>query len=159
MKYKIPVSGLAGYWCSSSLGGGTLSNALESLFFVLPFIGYFCTLMHRLVPSLLHSFFNESSLKSLSVPYWNETNEKPDSCGSPGSLFSWYQEISPKSLNQVLCCSRSVICLQLKSDGALNTTSLKCCLALSDAIDRREKCTHAYMVQGRLMQALFIEIH
>ena len=35
---------------------------------------------------------------------------------------------------------------------ALNTTSLKCCLPSTDAIDSREK------VQGRLMQARFIEI-
>ena len=39
----------------------------------------------------------------------------------------------------------------------LNTTSLKCCLT-TDAIDRKN--SHMHMeVQGRLMQACFIEIH
>ena len=41
---------------------------------------------------------------------------------------------------------------------ALNTASLKCCLPLTDSIDRREEFTHAYKGQGPLMQAHFIEI-
>ena len=42
----------------------------------------------------------------------------------------------------------------------LNTISLKCCLALTDAIDRQEKKSSLRMkAQGPLMQARFIEIH
>ena len=44
--------------------------------------------------------------------------------------------------------------------NALNTTSLKCCLPSTDAIDRREKNSRMYMnVQGCLMQVHFFEIH
>ena len=40
------------------------------------------------------------------------------------------------------------------------TTSLKCCLPSTHAIDRRGKKSHMRMkVQGRLMQARFIDIH
>ena len=43
---------------------------------------------------------------------------------------------------------------------ALNTTSLKCYLPSTDATDRREKNSRMGMkVQGRLIQARFIEIH
>ena len=43
---------------------------------------------------------------------------------------------------------------------ALNTNSLKCCLPSTDAIDRREKNARMRMkVQGRAMEAHFIEIH
>ena len=69
---------------------------------------------------------------------------KPDSCGSPGCLLSWYQEISSKSLNQVRCSSRSFIFLTTKIRHALNTTSLKCYLLSTDAIDRWEK-NHVYV--------------
>ena len=41
---------------------------------------------------------------------------------------------------------------------ALNTTSLKCCLPSSDAIDRWEKIHTCVKVQGHLMQVRFIEI-
>ena len=43
---------------------------------------------------------------------------------------------------------------------ALNTTSLKFCLRSTAAIDRRKKNSGMRMkIQGRLMQARFIEIH
>jgi hypothetical protein len=43
---------------------------------------------------------------------------------------------------------------------ALNNTSLKCCLASTDAIDRWKKNSCMHMkVQGCLMQVHFIEIH
>ena len=40
--------------------------------------------------------------------------EKPDSCGSPGPLFSWYQEISPKvfsTFRRQLCAVSSGVVL------------------------------------------------
>ena len=43
---------------------------------------------------------------------------------------------------------------------ALNTTSLKCCLTSTHAIDRQEKKLRMHMeVKGCLMEARFIEIH
>ena len=42
---------------------------------------------------------------------------------------------------------------------ALNTTSIKCCLPSTDDIDRREKTRMRMNIQGRLMQARFIQIH
>jgi hypothetical protein len=43
---------------------------------------------------------------------------------------------------------------------ALNPNSLKCCLPSTDAIDMPGKNSRMHMkVQGRLMQARFIEIH
>ena len=58
------------------------------------------------------------------------------------------------------CSSRSAIFLTMKVTRALNTTSLKCCLPSTDAIERWEQNSRMRIkVQGRLMQVLFIEIH
>ena len=54
-----------------------------------------------------------------------------------------YQKISPKSLNQVRCSSRSVIENE-NPTTALNTTSLKRFLPSINTIDRQEKFTYAY---------------
>ena len=69
---------------------------------------------------------------------------KPDSCGSPGSLFSWYQEIpKKKSESSALLQSFRHFPYNDNPTTVLNTTSLKCCLLSTDTIERREKFTYA----------------
>ena len=66
--------------------------------------------------------------------------KKSDSCGLPGSLLSWYQEISPgKYESTTLFQKFRHFYFNENPTRALNTTTLKCCLPSTDAIDRREK--------------------
>ena len=74
--------------------------------------------------------------------------KKPDSCGSPGSLLSWYQEILPKK-------SESSALLQLFHHFSYNenptttlNTPLKYSLPSTDALTGREKI-HACIWSSR----------
>ena len=62
--------------------------------------------------------------------------ENPDSCGSPGTLLSWYDSATSD------CCPPEGRILYFNNENptrALNPTSLNCCLPSTDAIERREK--------------------
>ena len=87
--------------------------------------------------------------------------EKPDSCGSPGSLLSWYQEISQKKI--LIKCSTPVIVsfsLQCKFDDSTKHYNTQMLLAMNWRYWQAEKNLRMHIdVQGRLMQARFIEIH
>ena len=73
-------------------------------------------------------------------------------------LISGY--IAKKSESNVLLQSFRHFPYNENLTKALNTISLKCCLPSTDAIDRREKKSRIYMkVQGRVVQARFIEIY
>ena len=66
-------------------------------------------------------------------------DEKPDSCGSSGSLLSWYQEVLPKqSESSALLHSFRNFPYNGNLTWALNTTSLKCWLPSTEAVDRRK---------------------
>ena len=66
--------------------------------------------------------------------------EKPDFCGSPGSLLSLHQDISPKkSESSGLLQSFRHFPYNENPTRALKTTSLIYCLPSTDAIDRQEQ--------------------
>ena len=88
--------------------------------------------------------------------------EKLDSCGSPGSLLSWYQEISPKKKVWINYAALVVpsFSLQWKSDEITKDYLTQMLLAINWRYwQAGKKFTHAYESQGRLMQVHFIKIH
>ena len=87
----------------------------------------------------IQTFFFCRNLENFNDFWW-----KPDSCGLPGSLLCWFQEISPKkSESSALLQSFHFFPCNENQMSTLNTL-LKCCLPSTDAIKRWETFTYGY---------------
>ena len=119
------------------------------------------TFSHRISPHVaeslsmsfyhLHLLFFSSLYESYTQDMLESTNSDPDFW----KYCHWW-----RVLGVLVRPGNQIPVVNENPTGSLNTTSLKCCMPSTDAIDRWKKNSRVPIrVQGRLMQAHFIDIH